>query len=267
MPGDVGVLPAELKRSSALSAADPDNRIAGLVSASQSAVLAGDSTSDRSADDVVSSSGLLADHSFSAEDARAAGGNFGAGSIDPATELGSGRSSGADEQASSDARMARRSGGHVDPATDAGAADLNSAAMAARGDGLEAAAHTGSQREQDPQKIVAARDVERAARQSAERAADVEAARGQGAGAGRDASSSTEAGLTAGEGVTPISRQGSSLPDVDIGAGNVGVSDSMQRRRGSDEEAADRGAGAGTEAMQARSIGAGQGLDVRADQA
>ncbi len=262
LPGDVGALPAELKRSSALSAVDPDNQAASLTSAARSAGSAGGSASDRSADDVVSSSGLLADRG--AEDAQAAGSSIGAGSADSVTGLGSGR--GADERQSSDAMMARRSDEQLDSVTDAGAADLDSADMAARGDGVKAAARTGSQREQLPKEPFAEQEVERAARQSVDRAADVEAARGQGLGAARDASRSAEAGSSVGEGVIATSRQGNTLPDADLGAGSIGAGDGMQRQRGSDKES-DRRVGAGTDAMQARSVGAGQGVESSTVQA
>ena len=233
LPGDVGALPVELKRSSALSTADPDNQAAGLASASQSADSAGDSASDRAADGVVSSSSLLAGR-IAAEDAQAAGGSAGAGGADPAIGLDSGRSSGANGRASSDAIMARRSDEQLDSVTDAGGADLNSADLAAREDGVQATARTGSQRGQLPQKTSPTREAERAARQSAERAADAQAALGQGAGAAHDALRRTDTGASAAGGSAATDSQDSGLPGADEAAGSIGASAGVQRLRAGD---------------------------------
>ena len=216
----------------------------------------------------MSSSSLLADRGIGEEDAQAGSGSVGARGADAATGLGSGRSTDADERASSDAVVDRSSGGELpDKLPRAGAAGLNSAETAARADGVQAAAGSvDTRREQVPRETVAAQDIERAARQSAERAADVEAARGQGAGAARDPSRIAEAGSSTAGGSTAVRAQDSILPETET-EGSTGASGSMQQERGSQGASAARNGGAGIGSIQVQSAGAVQGAEMSTGQA
>ena len=227
------------------------------------------SAADRSAGDVVSSSDLLADRGMGDVSAQAAGGSAGARSADPVTGLASGRGSGVDERAASDAIVTGGSGRQSDSFPDAGAAGLDLTDTAARADGISSTARKGdSSRERAPQNTVAAQDsVERAARQSAERAAAVEAARGQVAGAAFDVASSTEAGSSAAGGSVGKYRQDSVVTDAETGIGSIGASGSAQRQHGSDEASAGSGGGAGVWAMLAQGADAVQGAVMSTGQA